>query len=172
MICDWASDELYGGLLKAAETVAGHTLGTLGPAAAAPKAAAAAPATGGKKGAAAAAAAAAGAASKADLGALKEIPVLLLIDTAGCDFEEEADDESDSKRNEGEAKAALAHAARLVEAGLPAESVGVITPYCAQVALLREMRSTFAKGALEKVEARFCCVIAGHRLSLLMSLAC
>lgn len=80
--------------------------------------------------------------------------MLLLIDTAGCDFEEEADAESDSKRNEGEAKAALAHAGRLVEAGLPPEAVGIITPYCAQVALLRDMRSTFARGILENVEAR------------------
>lgn len=82
------------------------------------------------------------------------LQVLLLIDTAGCDFDEEADAESDSKRNEGEARAALAHAARLVEAGLAPEGIGIITPYCAQVALLREMRTTAAKGTLAAVEAR------------------
>ncbi len=33
-----------------------------------------------------------------------QAPVLLLIDTAGCGFEEEAEEEGDSKSNPGEAK--------------------------------------------------------------------
>lgn len=33
-----------------------------------------------------------------------DVPVLLLIDTAGCDMEEQAEEDGDSKRNEGEAK--------------------------------------------------------------------
>lgn len=74
MICDWASAELYGGLLTAAASVADHTLGGLEPAAR-PAAPAAAPAAGGRKVSAAAAAAAAAAASSDADGKLKEIPV-------------------------------------------------------------------------------------------------
>ena len=38
----------------------------------------------------------------------EDVPVLLLIDTAGCDMEEQAEEDGDSKRNEGEAKARFA----------------------------------------------------------------
>lgn len=58
---------------------------------------------------------------------------LVLIDTAGCGMEERADEDSDSKRNEGEAAAGLAHARRLAEAGVRTEHIGMITPYNAQV---------------------------------------
>ena len=34
----------------------------------------------------------------------EDVPVLLMVDTAGCDMEEQAEDDGDSKRNEGEAK--------------------------------------------------------------------
>ena len=85
--------------------------------------------------------------------AAAELPVLLLIDTAGCDMEESGGGSgaAESKANEGEARAALAHAARLVAAGVPASCVGIITPYAAQVALLRELRaeSGAALAALE-----------------------
>ena len=59
--------------------------------------------------------------------------MLLLIDTAGCGFEEQAESEGDSKANLGEAKAVMAHVQMLVRAGLPPASIGVITPYSAQV---------------------------------------
>lgn len=36
-------------------------------------------------------------------------------------------------RNEGEAAAALAHAERLIAAGLAPQDIGIITPYSAQV---------------------------------------
>ena len=58
---------------------------------------------------------------------------VLLLDTAGCGMEEAADEGSDSRRNEGEARVALAHAQRLLDLGLRAEDVGIITPYSAQV---------------------------------------
>ncbi len=35
---------------------------------------------------------------------IDDVPVLLLIDTAGCDMEEQAEEDGDSKRNDGEAK--------------------------------------------------------------------
>lgn len=34
----------------------------------------------------------------------EEVPVLLMVDTAGCDMEEQAEEDGDSKRNDGEAK--------------------------------------------------------------------
>lgn len=65
--------------------------------------------------------------------------VLILIDTTGCDMEEKKDEE-DSTMNEGEAKVALVHAKKLVENGVKSSDIGVITPYAAQVGLLKIMR--------------------------------
>lgn len=58
---------------------------------------------------------------------------LLLLDTAGCDMEEAQEEGIDSRLNDGEARVALAHAARLMELGVPAPRIGIITPYSAQV---------------------------------------
>lgn len=67
-------------------------------------------------------------------------PTLLLIDIAGCDMEEKKDEE-ESTLNEGEADVAIAHAKRLVQSGVRATDIGIITPYVAQVVLLRMLRS-------------------------------
>ncbi|KAL5708165.1 myosin ATPase [Ranunculus cassubicifolius] len=67
-------------------------------------------------------------------------PALLLIDIAGCDMEEKKDEE-DSTMNEGEADVAIAHARRLIQSGVQASDIGIITPYAAQVVLLRNIRS-------------------------------
>ncbi|XP_058208609.1 uncharacterized protein LOC131321719 isoform X4 [Rhododendron vialii] len=76
-------------------------------------------------------------------------PTLILIDIAGCDMEEKKDEE-DSTMNEGEAGVAIAHAKRLVESGVQASDIGIITPYAAQVVLLKMMRSK--EGKLKDVE--------------------
>ncbi|XP_024018439.1 DNA-binding protein SMUBP-2 isoform X2 [Morus notabilis] len=65
---------------------------------------------------------------------------LLLIDIAGCDMEEKKDEE-ESTLNEGEAEVAMAHARRLVLSGVQASDIGIITPYNAQVVLLKMMKS-------------------------------
>lgn len=52
-----------------------------------------------------------------------------------CDMEEKKDEE-DSTLNEGEAEVAIAHAKRLVESGVQASNIGIITPYNAQVCQL------------------------------------
>lgn len=65
--------------------------------------------------------------------AAAELPPLLLIDTAGCAFEEAPEADGDSRSNEGEARAALAHVRRLLAVGLAPADVGIITPYSAQV---------------------------------------
>ncbi|XP_010558761.1 PREDICTED: DNA-binding protein SMUBP-2 isoform X2 [Tarenaya hassleriana] len=69
---------------------------------------------------------------------------LLLVDIAGCDMEEKKDEE-DSTYNEGEAEVAMAHAMRLVQSGVKPSDIGVITPYAAQVMLLKMLRSKEAK---------------------------
>ncbi|CAL5401983.1 unnamed protein product [Camellia sinensis] len=67
-------------------------------------------------------------------------PTLILIDIAGCDMEEKKDEE-DSRMNEGEAEVAITHAKRLVQSGVQASDIGIISPYAAQVVLLKMMRS-------------------------------
>ena len=60
------------------------------------------------------------------------------LDTAGAGFEEELEPEGESRRNPREADLAARKARQLLDAGVPAESVAVITPYAAQARLLRE----------------------------------
>ncbi|GAU36922.1 hypothetical protein TSUD_331950 [Trifolium subterraneum] len=67
-------------------------------------------------------------------------PTLLLIDTAGCDMDEKKDEE-DSTLNEGESEVAMAHAKRLVQSGVLPSDIGIITPYAAQVVLLKMLRN-------------------------------
>lgn len=67
-------------------------------------------------------------------------PTLLLIDIAGCDMEEKKDEE-ESTMNEGEAEIAMAHAKRLVRSGVQPSDIGIITPYAAQVVLLKMLKS-------------------------------
>ncbi|XP_021282252.1 DNA-binding protein SMUBP-2 isoform X1 [Herrania umbratica] len=67
-------------------------------------------------------------------------PTLLLIDIAGCDMEEKKDEE-ESTLNEGEAEVAISHAKRLVQSGVHASDIGIITPYAAQVVLLKTLKS-------------------------------
>lgn len=76
-------------------------------------------------------------------------PTLVLIDIAGCDMEEKKDEE-ESTLNEGEAEIAIAHAKRLIQSGVRACDIGIITPYSAQVVLLRTLRTKEDK--LKEVE--------------------
>ncbi|KAI0504327.1 hypothetical protein KFK09_015279 [Dendrobium nobile] len=71
-------------------------------------------------------------------------PTLILVDTAGFEMEEKKDEE-DSTMNEGEATIAIGHALRLVESGVQACDIGIITPYSAQVTYLKVLRGTEAK---------------------------
>ena len=92
-------------------------------------------------------------------------------------MEEQAEEEGDSRRNDGEAEVCvrarvacvwggarlrdspptpracmqvvMAHVRRLLRAGVRPQDVGVITPYSAQVARLWELRPEALAGALE-----------------------
>lgn len=79
-------------------------------------------------------------------------PPLVMIDTAGCDMHESEDDDG-SKSNAGEARLVQAHLRALVDAGVAPDQIGVITPYNAQVALLREaLEATFDGVEVDSVD--------------------
>lgn len=64
---------------------------------------------------------------------------LILVDTAGCSFDESGG-ENESKSNEGEAKVVLSLVTKLItEVGLLPSDIGIISPYNAQVDLLRNL---------------------------------
>lgn len=74
---------------------------------------------------------------------------LVFWDTQGGDFPEKAEDTdgtkgkagllAESKVNEAEAAVVRAHVAHLVEAGVHAEDIAIVTPYNGQLALLSQM---------------------------------
>jgi superfamily I DNA and/or RNA helicase len=70
-------------------------------------------------------------------GPLTETPVEF-IDTAGAGHDEELEPDGESRFNPQEAELTARKVRVLLEAGVPAADVAVITPYAAQVRLLRE----------------------------------
>lgn len=80
----------------------------------------------------------------ADLGALlgpgleEAGAVLTWVDTAGAGFDEARDDATGSLYNRGEGELVVRAVQRWRAAGLPAADIGVIAPYSAQVARLRD----------------------------------
>lgn len=70
--------------------------------------------------------------------------VFVLLDTAGCGFDEDETDDDRSKANPQEARLVARHVDNLLAAGVPAGAIGVITPYNAQVELLRRLLSGHA----------------------------
>ncbi|WVZ08512.1 hypothetical protein V8G54_021858 [Vigna mungo] len=65
---------------------------------------------------------------------------LLILMRFRCDMEEKKDEE-DSTFNEGEAEVTVAHAKRLVQSGVLPSDIGIITPYAAQVVLLKMLKN-------------------------------
>lgn len=63
---------------------------------------------------------------------------MMFIDTAGADYDEESEPDGASRRNPAEGRLVLEKVRQLLEAGLPAADIAVITPYAAQVRWLRE----------------------------------
>jgi len=63
--------------------------------------------------------------------------VLMLIDTAGCNMFETESNDDESKFNEDEAKVVQKHVTKLIEDGIPPAEIAIITPYNAQVSILK-----------------------------------
>jgi ATP-dependent RNA/DNA helicase IGHMBP2 len=63
---------------------------------------------------------------------------LRFIDTAGSGFEEELEPDGESRRNPGEAKIVERYVRGMLHSGVAASEIAVITPYAAQVRLLRQ----------------------------------
>jgi superfamily I DNA and/or RNA helicase len=61
------------------------------------------------------------------------------IDTAGANYDEQQDSDSTSYKNESEAALALQKVQQLLDVGIAAADIGVITPYGGQVRRLREL---------------------------------
>ena len=61
------------------------------------------------------------------------------IDTAGASYDERQEAGGESRLNPREAELTAAKVNQLIQAGVPAEHIGVITPYAAQVRLLLEL---------------------------------
>jgi DNA polymerase III delta prime subunit len=71
---------------------------------------------------------------------LTEVPVQF-IDTAGASYDEELEEDTGSRRNVQEASLAVKKVRALLALGVQPAQIGVITPYRAQVRLLRERLS-------------------------------
>ncbi|KAF3822350.1 hypothetical protein GH733_007724 [Mirounga leonina] len=63
---------------------------------------------------------------------------LLLVDTAGCGLFELEEEDDQSKGNPGEVRLVSLHIQALVDAGVQASDIAIITPYNLQVDLLRQ----------------------------------
>ncbi len=68
---------------------------------------------------------------------LTETPIEF-IDTAGASYDEELESDGQSRLNRHEAELVALKVRALLDAGVPANQIGVITPYAAQARLLRE----------------------------------
>ncbi|XP_036991202.2 LOW QUALITY PROTEIN: DNA-binding protein SMUBP-2 [Artibeus jamaicensis] len=66
---------------------------------------------------------------------------LLLVDTAGCGLSELEQEDEQSRGNPGEVRLVSLHVQALVDAGVRASDIAVITPYNLQVDLLRQSLS-------------------------------
>lgn len=69
---------------------------------------------------------------------LTQVP-LIYVDTAGAGYDESWNDLLESRENEGEAKLAIYLYQQLRDAGIPAHSIALLTPYVAQARLLRQL---------------------------------
>ena len=64
---------------------------------------------------------------------------ILFIDTAGASWNEEQEPDGQSRRNEQEAQFVIKQVQQLSDAGVPLQDVAVISPYAAQVGLIRTL---------------------------------
>ena len=77
---------------------------------------------------------------------------LLFIDSAGCCMQEAQESESLSRYNSCEADVVIAVALKLVQDGVNQSDIGIITPYAAQVTIIREKRDEYLKSPHDNIE--------------------
>jgi hypothetical protein len=82
---------------------------------------------------------------------LTETPVQF-IDTAGASYDEELEEDTESRLNREEARLAAAKVRQLLGAGLAPPQVAVIAPYRAQVRLLRDLLADVAGLEIDSVD--------------------
>lgn len=75
-----------------------------------------------------------------------------LIDTAGASHDEILEEESGSRKNPEEANLAVSYVKRLLEAGVRPNAIGVISPYRAQVRLLRQKLDGYPEIEVDSVD--------------------
>ncbi len=73
----------------------------------------------------------------------------LFLDSAGMGWEEQVEPESLSTFNAGQAERTAVEVRRLLDRGLPAKDIAAITPYGAQVRLLKNLLSDAVEAGLE-----------------------
>jgi superfamily I DNA and/or RNA helicase len=78
---------------------------------------------------------------------------VVFYDTSGAGFDEEKGAAGESIRNPREADLAARVVRDVIGAGVPARAIGVISPYAAQVAALRERLAAEVGGGLEVATA-------------------
>lgn len=107
-IMDWSSQEFYQGKLIADGSVAEHTVAEfLLPTEVLPSS------------------------------LIENADVMVFVDTSGYDYNEALGDDDDSKFNDAEAKIVIAYLREFINIGLAATKIAVITPYNAQVTLIK-----------------------------------
>ena len=74
------------------------------------------------------------------------------IDTAGAGYDEELEEDTGSRRNVQEAGLAARKVRQLLEAGVLATDIGLITPYRAHVRRLRELLATVPELEIDSVD--------------------
>lgn len=79
---------------------------------------------------------------------LTAVPVAF-IDTAGADYSEALEPDGESRFNEGEAEVVQRKVMQLAEAGLAPTQISIISPYSAQVRLLRDRLKPYVDQGLE-----------------------
>ena len=85
------------------------------------------------------------------LARLTESPVEF-IDTAGAGFDDEQASDGESRFNPGEARAVASKVRELIEHGVAPSEIAVITPYAAQVRLLRDRLSDIGQLEIDSVD--------------------
>lgn len=76
-------------------------------------------------------------------------PILTFIDTAGCEMEERREEDGESLYNQEEANISMNYVKTLMTSGVNISDIAVISPYSAQVTLIRSMRSQICGPELE-----------------------